>query len=399
MRTLFFLCLLAISFFTVSAQTDFRPGYIITNSLDTVHGLVDYRGEMRNMKVCTFKESIEGVAKEFLPGDIFGYRYIDTGKFFVTKKINTEEFSDTVFVEFLLNGISNLYYYRSNNYSAYFIDSEGSELLELRSKKTEIKQGRRTFVTQDNRYLGVLIYALSDCPEIRKDIYKAGLSHKSLIEITRKYHDYKCSDEVCIIYEKKIPVLRVELKPTIGYAISKIAFKNHELEQVNFQTSSSAVAALSLNFIVPRWNEKITFLVNLAFNKDYYYGSHFIHNNLYYHIYTTNATSSIYIKYTYPKYKFRPELFAGVFGNSVINSDTKIYREDLFSNVVYTSEENPNLFNKLNSGITGGLGVEYKLHKKLRAFTNFSFLYGRSIQELRMQTIITSYRFSTGLTF
>lgn len=359
---------------------------------------------MRNMKVCTFKESIEGVAKEFLPGDIFGYRYNDTGKFFVTKKINTEEFSDTVFVEFLLNGISNLYYFKNNNYSAYFIDSEGSELLELRSKKTEIEQGRRTFVTQDNRYLGVLIYALSDCPEIRKDIYKTGLSHKSLIEITRKYHDYKCSDEACVIYEKKIPVLRVELKPTIGYAIGKIAFKNHELEQVNFQTSSSAVAALSLNFIVPRWNEKITFLVNLAFNKDYYYGSHFIYNpsyrlNSYYHIYTTNATSSIYIKYTYPKYKFRPELFAGAFGNSVINSDTKIYREKLFSNVVYTSEENPNLFNKLNGGVTGGLGVEYKLHKKLRAFTNFSFLYGRGNQELGMETILTSYRFSTGLTF
>lgn len=404
MRSVFFFGLLTISLFNISAQSDFRPGYIITNSLDTIHGLVDYRGEMRNMKVCTFKESIEGVAKEFLPGDISGYRYNDTGKFFVTKKIDTEEFSDTVFVEFLLNGISNLYYYKNLNYSAYFIDSENSELLELRSKETKIKKNGSTFAAQDNKYLGVLGYALADCPEIRKDVHKTTLSHKSLIKITRKYHDYKCSDEACVIYEKEIPVLRVELKPTIGYAISGIDFKSEELRQVDFRKSSSAVAGLALNFIVPRWNEKLTFLVSLTFNKDYYYGTYFNQtsgnsSNSYYHINNSNLNSSISIKYTYPKYKFRPELFVGICGNSIVDSDTKIYKERLFSNLIYTFEENPNLFKKFNGGITGGLGAEYKLFNKLRAFSNFSFLYSISLNEQELETVFTSYRFSTGLTF
>src|SRR5690606_24112075 len=114
---------LVIALFNVSAQSDFRPGYVITNSFDTIQGFVDYRGEIRSMKVCTFKESMEAPSKEFLPGNIYGYRF-NTGKFFVSKEINTKELNDTVFVEFLLKGISNLYYYAGGDYNAYFLESE-----------------------------------------------------------------------------------------------------------------------------------------------------------------------------------------------------------------------------------------------------------------------------------
>lgn len=403
MRSLILWGFLTIILCNISAQSDFRPGYIITNSLDTLHGLVDYRGELRNMKVCTYKESSVGQSKEFFPSDIYGYRY-DTGKFFISKEINTEELTDTVFVEFLLKGISNLYYYKSSNYSAYFIESEDKELLELRSKEIEIKKDDKVFLKQDNKYMGLLSYVFADCPEIRKDIVKVDLSHKSLIHITHKYHDYKCNDEACVVYEKKMPVLRIELKPTIGYSLSEITFNNSELEKVDFQMSSSPFAGIAMNFIVPRWNEKLTFLINVAFNKDHFYGTSSQPRlssaiNSYYHIYNSNLMSSFSLKYTYPTGKLRPELFAGFFCNSIINSDTKFYTERVSNNNVYTSEENLEIFKKFNSGITGGFGVEYKLLKKFRAFTNFSLLYGANTQNNEIETTSTSYRLSIGLTF
>ncbi|WP_025007342.1 hypothetical protein, partial [Marinilabilia salmonicolor] len=194
-----------------SAQSDFRPGFIITNSLDTLHGFVDYRGEIRNMKVCNFKEHKAAPAREFNPGDIYGYRY-NSGKFYITKQIKTEAFSDTVFVEFLLKGISNLFFYRSLNYTAYFIESEKGELLELKAEDIEIEKDGAIYYRESKKYIGLLNYAFSDIPEIRQNIADAELNHKSMIQITRKYHDYKCSDDACIVYEKKIPVLKVELK-------------------------------------------------------------------------------------------------------------------------------------------------------------------------------------------
>lgn len=403
MRSLILWCFLTITLCNIFAQSDFRPGYIITNSLDTLHGLVDYRGEIRNMKVCTFKESTEDQPKEFFPGDIYGYRY-NTTKFYVSKEINTDELNDTVFVEFLLKGISNLYYYKNSNYSAYFIESGNKELLELESKEIEIEKDGNVFFKEDNKYLGLLSYAFADCPEIKKDIVQADLSHKSMIQITRKYHDYKCSDEACVVYEKKLPVLRIELKPTIGYSLSGLTFNNSVLKQVDFQMSSSPFAGIAMDFIVPRWNEKLTFLINLAINKDYFYGTSFQPNlsnatNSYYHIYNSNLISSFSLKYTYPKGKFRPDIFVGLFGNSIINSNTKFYSERVSNNSVYTSEENPDIFKKFNSGITGGLGVEFKLLKNFRAFSNFSFLYGANTQNYELETTSTSYRLSTGLTF
>ncbi|MBI9062582.1 MAG: outer membrane beta-barrel protein [Marinilabiliaceae bacterium] len=403
MRSLILWCFLTIALFNISAQSDFRPGCIITNSLDTLQGLVDYRSELRNMKICTYKDSDEAPSKEFLPGDIYGYRY-NTGKFYVSKEIKSDELNDTVFVEFLLKGISNLYYYKNTVYSAYFIESENDELLELRSKEIEFEKDGHVFTKRDNRYLGLLSYALADCPEIRKDIVQADLSHKSLIQITRKYHDYKCGDEACVVYEKKLPVLKIQLKPLIGYSLSHIAFDNSELGQADFQMSSSPFAGLALNFIVPRLNEKLTFLLNLAVNKDYFYGTTFqsdvnseVHS--YYHFYNSNLISSFSLKYTYPKGKFRPDLFVGLYGNSILKSNTKIYSEKVSNNRVYTSEKTLDIFKTFNSGITGGFGIEYKLLKKFRAFSNFSFLYGVNTQNYGLETTFTSYRLSTGLTF
>ena len=44
----------------VWAQRDYREGYIITNQQDTIYGWIDYRGDIRNAKICSFKETETG---------------------------------------------------------------------------------------------------------------------------------------------------------------------------------------------------------------------------------------------------------------------------------------------------------------------------------------------------
>jgi hypothetical protein len=38
------------------AQLDFRPGYIVTHQGETVQGLINYRGDGRSQRLCTFKK-------------------------------------------------------------------------------------------------------------------------------------------------------------------------------------------------------------------------------------------------------------------------------------------------------------------------------------------------------
>jgi len=396
--------LLCFIFLEITAQTDYRPGYIITNEMDTIRGLVDYRGEKRNMKVCNFKMTKEHPSKEYFAGDIFGYRY-DEGKYYISKKIDSKELNETVFVEFLLKGISNLYYYSSTSYTAFFIESEDSELLELKREEIEFEKDGRVYHKIDNRYIGLLNYAFEDCPEIRKDIAKTGLNHKDLIQLTKRYHDYVCTDESCIIYEKNLPVLRIELRPQIGYSISTISFIESELDDVDFKPSYSPVIGLGMDFMLPRFNEKMSLLIQLSYSKEYFYGSNIkdsrlsYYENEYYHFKNINLTSSAAIKYTYPKGHIRPDFFIGIYGNTILNNETKFVVEVIGKGIVNREEYYPDVLKKFQAGLLIGGGVEYEIFNKFRSFCNVSFLHGASQYTIDKWTKFTTFNISTGLIF
>ena len=116
---------LVFSYGVVKAQTDFRPGYIIEHSGDTIYGKIDYRGDKLMSTVCKF-QSTDNSNLEFFPGDIIGFRFIDS-KFFISKEIENK----MVFVEYLINGVVSVFYMRDEYGDHYFIQKEGDELMEL----------------------------------------------------------------------------------------------------------------------------------------------------------------------------------------------------------------------------------------------------------------------------
>ena len=68
----------------VNAQRNFKSGYIITLTGDTIKGYIDSRGDIKNYKRCVFKENEENSSAEYSPEEIRAYRFID-GKFFISK--------------------------------------------------------------------------------------------------------------------------------------------------------------------------------------------------------------------------------------------------------------------------------------------------------------------------
>ena len=89
---------LLISAVILNGQTDFRPGYVIQNSGDTLFGKIDYRSDIIMNSKCKFKNN-ENIIIEYSPKDIFAYRIID-GKYYISKAIN----NNTYFLEFLIKG-------------------------------------------------------------------------------------------------------------------------------------------------------------------------------------------------------------------------------------------------------------------------------------------------------
>ena len=229
--------LLPVLFFFLSfaafAQTDFRPGYYITWNNDTVYGLIDFRGAKRNSDHCLFKETEKSDPIRFAPTEISSYRFIDD-KYYVSKKVEINNKEKQVFLEFLVNGITDIFFYSGEDHPRYFIESTNGKLIELSNEMKDEYINGKHIRRRSLKYMGVLKATLDDCEEIQNDIEHAELNHKSLINLGKKYHDYVCDNEVCIVYKKPVPKLKFKVAPFVGINLIKLSFPEDKMGRLSY---------------------------------------------------------------------------------------------------------------------------------------------------------------------
>jgi hypothetical protein len=101
-----------------------------------------------------------------------------------------------------------LFYYRDSDGDHYLIETAGGRISELTNEERTVHiEGKGDMSVNSNKYIGPLKATLADCPQVRSEIDKSELTHKSLIKIVKDYHGYVCNGEKCIVYEKKLPIL------------------------------------------------------------------------------------------------------------------------------------------------------------------------------------------------
>lgn len=376
------LSLLLLFFFCVPvlmAQTDFRPGYVITNGNDTLRGLIDYRGNVRNSKTCAFKENETSAPTEYLPGQIKAYRFLES-KYYVSKKILADSVKKELFIEFLVNGIADLYYYRgTNDDNHYFIEKRDGQLLELKNTEELIKKKDVQYLLQKKEYIGLLKYALADCPQLFGTIENSTLGTRSLVNITKKYHNYVCDGEKCIIYEKQLPGIKLRFAPYLSMNSTSFNFINSKdyLKELKYQTTSYPSIGIRMNSTMPLVNEKISFQASVEFAKNNingngYYPSKNTLNEL--HLHNTFLTGKGGFKYTYPTGKFRPTMMIG--GNMifVLDKEGKRNRYENYNGTIYPSEfEENNLIADRLYGYNLDLGIDFHFSTRLIPFVSIGY--------------------------
>lgn len=239
---------------SLNAQTDFRPGYIVKASGDTIFGQIDYRGDLLMSSVCRFKGS-DSTIIEYSPFDIVGFRFIDS-KYFISEKINEKK----VFLEYLIKGKVNIYYMRDDNGDHYFLDKEGLGLIELPYQEgIKYVDGKQVFF-ETKLHIGILNYYMQDAPEIQNQIQtikKPG--HQYLIQLAEDYHNAVCLDEKCIIYAKSIPFIKILPEITFGVTI----YSNVEDLENKIYIQPGLIGHLWM----PRSSEKMYFRTGMLFSR------------------------------------------------------------------------------------------------------------------------------------
>lgn len=201
-RLIFFVFLLSAGL--LNAQTDFRPGYIVENSGDTIFGYIDYRGDLLMSSICRFKDT-DNTIKVFSPYEIMAYRFIDS-KLFVSRKVNDKN----VFLEYLIKGKINIYFMRDASGGHYYIDKENVELTEIPYEERIIYLYEVPFNHKSSKHIGVLSYLMQDAPEFKSRIESITKpDHQNLIKLAEDYHNTVCKDEECVIYQKSVPLIKI----------------------------------------------------------------------------------------------------------------------------------------------------------------------------------------------
>jgi len=312
------------------AQGNYVSGYVITNQQDTIVGWINLRTDKNNQKQCEFKPDLKLATEIYLPEDIAGYRFTDAGKYYVSREIRLNETPQKVFLEFLVKGMMNLYYYE-DEVDYYFFEDQTGKMEVISRKPDKIENG---LVYEDSRYIRMIRYLFHDYQPIVQKADKLKFNQESMIDVVKEYHNEVCTTgESCIIFQNEHPDdkgIIAKISVYTGLQLSNYAFFNYRIYQPVTYTGSnvSPVFGAQINLMNPRWSKSfsVQFDVSLSqFKGDMpdkimrYVGAGHKddvseYTNEYGKLTSYKVLASSFrlgVKYIYPKYRIAPTAEAG----------------------------------------------------------------------------------------
>ena len=128
MRIITTLLAVFLTALTISAQTNPRSGYIVTNSGDTIRGTIQYRTDDINCRECSFLDPSATEYESFTPDDIRSYQFDNGGKYYISKRVPLSGKITRTFVEYVADGALKVYYYSGRAGMIYFVENEKGQI-------------------------------------------------------------------------------------------------------------------------------------------------------------------------------------------------------------------------------------------------------------------------------
>ncbi len=375
-RSVFLGTLLLCIINSVNGQNEYKNGYIIRNNSDTIYGLISLRSNYANSLECVYKKNSDANADHFSPGDIRAYRIEDI-KYYVSKEITLKDNKTKVFLEYLLHGIVDLYYLKAIDEKYFFIEKDDSLFQLSNEEKVLFDKWGGKFLTKSGQYYGILTYLFQNSPETLKKINDTRFDYKSLINITKEYHENVCKDYKCIEYTQSAK-LKIFMEPEISLIYSRMGLKSSN----DFAKDLKPAIGVNFRFIPALayhvWS--IGFGVNYSsnnFSGDY-------KNNLLDGSYRINRVDIKYsiiripimFEYSFPTKKLQPFLSAG--GNiSYINKPSysvRLVNKFQFADTVIIEDIYTGL-EKFQIGLQGCVGIRFKINERSHLFIKSDFGY------------------------
>lgn len=179
MRQIAAFLLLSFVYCVASAQSNFKPAFIVKNNGDTLKGFIEQGNEGKISSKVSFKTDVnEKTVQTFTVDDITAFGFDDGNTF---KKI---EFNNTLenkqqanFGECLLSGYYSLYYFLKDEHGYYVVKSRQDSTYLLYD---DMYTTTGSYVQAGN-FKNILLFLATGCDNLKNRVQQLGFSEKEVV--------------------------------------------------------------------------------------------------------------------------------------------------------------------------------------------------------------------------
>ena len=350
-------------------QSDLRPGFVITNKMDTIYGSINYHEGPQQFKSCEFVRINSEEVTRYTPSEIKGYRF-ENDKYFESKEIIDEKSGvrNKIFMEVLVKGTATLF---KSLKSTYYIEKGDSAFYRLSNDVNEVLIDGKIYYKNSLQYIKIMNFLFSDCGDLSLKIQNIKFEQKDLTKLIEQYNE--CGGGKSVSFKANKPWTKLDLGVLFGMAHSSIKVEKVPGDFIYLADSYSSVDPLFgivLGISSPRIAERIALQTELHFIKTSYYSlveiSDFA-NTAYFDTYIDISTVSlpISIKYYFLGRKLSFFFQGGINFDFNISTNTEVIGElvRVAANgyTVETVEGEAFEINKSQLGYWGGIGIIKRL--------------------------------------
>ena len=399
--------MLLILFFStqmIFSQVDFRKGFVINNSGDTIYGVINYREGSNSYKYCLYRKSLNDSIIKYTPQNIKGYGFIGDRVYESRNVLSSSQVkeNEVAFFEVLTRGLITLYRFDED----FYVLKGDTVFYKLYQERKESNEGGFTLVTYAPKYIGYLNILMGDSPAYVKRISDLSFNEKSLTRLVEDYNREKSFSSVS--YKSGKPWTSWSVGISGGMSSSRLSFSGSEEYYYNllgsYSTSTYPFIDLAVEFASPRLSERIALRADMILYNDKF--TSYVRTQAYFHdtrYFTTIDITQLKIPvglcYYFRLNKYTPYINLGASATFQIKSDYRLLIEDNHSGVVTSYTTKKLLDPRTQGGVWGIVGVERAISKKLAGYVEFRSgeSFGFYVKSPGLSSRTTSYQVCLGI--
>lgn len=393
--------------FPLVAQDNFLPGTIITTSGDTLQGKINYLNWDPNPTAIWFYNNATQDVVTYKPNELRAFKVAEKVYYgcevevetssrdigWMTSNTNLNLKNKVVFLKELFNGPKSLYHYRDEKgIDFFYIKIDDTYKLLIYKQMLDYTDGKSN-IRESKRYVGQLLYYLSERPDLQGLINQTMYTESSLLNVFEEAYP---SDRKP---KSKDQVKKVTYGATLGLSYNRMIFSGSSFPELWYGVQMPPLSlrpGLFVEFSDPKN------LGQWSLYSELQYDSYKLQNDYSGSLYRIKTTLNLdYLRLnTMMRYKIRLKkgyLFVNGgfnFGYIVREVNTQTWYSKLVLDRIETKKALDDLL-RLETGLTYGIGASFNrfVVESRMVVGSGPSTYASLLSQTRSASLIVGYRF------